>query len=243
MNAIIFAAGLGSRLRPLTDVTPKPLIEVGGRTMLERTATNLRHAGAQEIVANVHHLGQKIVNYISDNALNIKISDETDMLLDTGGGMLQALKMLPQDQPVIVHNADIATDLDLAAMLRAHIDNGADITLAVSQRETSRVLLFGQEGMRGWLDRRNGQTIPERLDYSALTQMAFSGIHIINPATVLPVLEEYKKHLGTPVFPVVPFYTRNAGRLHILPYSLMPDDRWVDIGKPETLAKARELFG
>lgn len=242
MNAIIFAAGLGSRLRPLTDVTPKPLIEVDGRTMLERTATNLRHAGAKEIVANVHHLGQEIVNYISHNNLNIKISDESDLLLDTGGGMLQALKLLPQDQPIMVHNADIATDLDLEMMLKAHIDGGADITLAVNERETSRVLLFGQSGMRGWLNRISGETIPEGLDYSHFTQRAFSGIHIINPRTVVPLLEAYKKHLGTPVFPIVPFYARNATRLRILPHSLKETDRWVDIGKPETLAKARNLF-
>ncbi len=243
MNAIIFAAGLGSRLRPITDTVPKPLIEVGGCTMLERTARNLRNAGAKQIVANIHHLGEKIVNYIKDNDLNIKISDETRELLDTGGGMLQALQLLGDDEPVIVHNADIATDLDLEEMLRQHKQSGADVTLAVSRRDTSRMLLFKEERMEGWLDRRNGNTLPTGLSPEGCEQLAFSGIHIINPATVLPLLQEHARHISSDVFPIIPFYANNTRNLTIRPYLLKATDRWIDIGKPESLAQAREMFG
>ena len=147
MKALVFAAGLGTRLRPLTDHKPKALVELCGVTMLERVITNIKNCGITDVVVNVHHFGDQIIDFLKnkDNfGINITISDERDLLLDTGGGILKARHLLEGDEAFLVHNADILTDLNLAEMIAYHKANGADVTLLAKQRSTQRYLVFGE---------------------------------------------------------------------------------------------------
>ncbi|MDE6684185.1 MAG: NTP transferase domain-containing protein [Duncaniella sp.] len=148
MKAMIFAAGLGTRLAPLTDTCPKALIQVGDKPMLRRAVERLRDAGVSEIIVNVHHHADMIIDYLAQNdfGIPVKVSDERDALLDTGGGVVKASRMLMGDEPVILYNADIFTDFPITEMLDAHHRSEADVTLLADNRDTSRYLLFDAEG-------------------------------------------------------------------------------------------------
>ena len=148
MKAMIFAAGLGTRLKPLTDNKPKALVEVGGKTMLELVILKLKEAGFNEIVINIHHFGQQIIDYLKANnnfGLTIHISDERDYLLDTGGGIKKATPFLMGNEPFLEHNVDIFSNVDLRQLYENHLKSGATATLLVSQRKTARYLLFNKE--------------------------------------------------------------------------------------------------
>ena len=148
MKAMIFAAGLGTRLRPLTDHMPKALVPVAGKPMLERVILRLKEAGFNEIMVNIHHFGEQIIDFLRahDNfGTEIHISDERGMLLDTGGGIKKARPFLDGQEPFLVHNADILTDIDLAGLYRHHLESDAESTLLVSERKTSRYLLFDDD--------------------------------------------------------------------------------------------------
>ena len=151
---MIFAAGLGTRLRPLTDNKPKALVEVAGKPMLERVILRLKRSGVDEIVVNVHHFGQQIIDflYANDNfGVTIHVSDEREELLDTGGGILKARKWLDGGEPVIVHNADILTDFDLDEMMCQHVASEAVATLLVAERDTARYFVFNDAmRLQGW---------------------------------------------------------------------------------------------
>lgn len=242
MKAMIFAAGLGTRLAPLTDTCPKALIEVGGVPMLRRAIERLRDAGVDEIVVNVHHHAWMIKDYIARNDFGVRVdvSDESDTLLDTGGGVVKAAPMLRGDGPIILYNADIFTDFPIDEMVGVHRASDADVTLLVDDRKTSRYLLFDADGrMAGW---RNVTTGEERTPYdtSVLTscrQLAFGGIHVINPS-VLDSLEAYQRE-GK--FSITPFYIDRCAGLDIRAYTPSAPYRWVDIGRPESLERARRL--
>lgn len=238
MRTMIFAAGLGTRLRPLTDTLPKALVPVGGRPLLAITAARLRAAGPTEAVVNVHHFADQIKDYVRDNDLGmpIKISDESKGLLDTGGGLRQALPLFtPSDQPILIHNVDILSNADLAAFVEHHIH--ADATLMVSERETQRYLLFNDE-MRlvGWTNVSTGEvrTPYENLDLSQCRKLAFAGIHCVSP-TIGAAMESYPEK-----FSITNFYIENCHRLVIRGY-IQPELRLLDVGKQDTLAAA-ELF-
>ena len=157
MKAMVFAAGLGTRLRPLTDHQPKALVNVGGVPMLERVILRLKGAGFDDITVNVHHFGEQIIDFLQTKryaGVTIHISDERDLLLDTGGGILKAKPFLEGNEPFLVHNADIMTDIDLGALYRHHLAHRAEATLVVSQRNTSRYLLFdAQQRLQGWTNK------------------------------------------------------------------------------------------
>ena len=145
MKAMIFAAGLGTRLRPLTDHTPKALVSVAGKPMLERVILRLKEAGFNDITVNIHHFGEQIIEFLranNDFGITIHLSDERDMLLDTGGGIKKARPFLDGNEPFLVHNADILSDINLAELYRHHRESNAEATLLVSQRQTSRYLLL-----------------------------------------------------------------------------------------------------
>ena len=145
MKAMIFAAGLGTRLRPLTDHTPKALVPIAGKTMLERVILRLKDAGFNDITINIHHFGEQIIEFLrthNDFGATIHISDERDRLLDTGGGIKKARPFLDGNEPFLVHNADIICDVDLAELYRHHRESNAEATLLVSERQTSRYLLL-----------------------------------------------------------------------------------------------------
>ena len=202
--AMILAAGVGSRLQPLTDATPKALLPFRGRTMLEQVVSNLKRHGITDLVINIHHHADQIVEFVRNHdhfGMKIVFSDERDRLMDTGGGILKARQFLEGSGPFLVHNVDIFSDLDLTALYDSHLRSGPLATLAVQRRETSRNLLIDEDGrLAGWRDNSSGKTImagegPYRGKVKAtgaivagsakreevLSPVAFSGIHIIDP--------------------------------------------------------------
>jgi len=244
MKGMIFAAGLGTRLHPLTLTRPKALVEVGGETMLGKVIAKLKASGINELVINVHHCSDMIKQYIAQNdsfGLKIDISDESDCLLDTGGGLKKAVPFLLGDTPVVVHNADILTDFSLEEMMTRHEDTGADVTLMVSERESSRHLLFNSDGrMCGWHNNKTGEYKPSGLVSSGLREFAFGGVHILSQKA-LNVLREYAPESN--VFSIVPFYIDKCKELDIRCYEPKGEFSWFDIGRPATLEAARIWAG
>ena len=246
MKALVFAAGLGTRLRPLTNDRPKALVEVGGRTMLEHVITHLASAGVDDITINIHHFGEKIIEFLakkSNFGLNIHISDERDLLLDTGGGLLKARPFLDGDEPFIVHNADVLTDLDLKAMYEFHVAHQALSTILVKPRQTQRYFLFNPEcRLRGWVNKATGETKPSGYVYNPtqVEALAFGCVHVISP-TIFDALEKYSVQKGK-VFSIAPFYAEMCHQYEFYGYQQKEDYKWLDVGKPETLAQAAEMF-
>lgn len=244
MKAMIFAAGLGTRLRPLTNDRPKALVEVGGKTMLERVITKLAEAGFDDITVNIHHFGEKIIEFLELNqnfGLNIHISDERDMLLDTGGGILKAQPFLDGDEPFLVHNADILTDIDLKAMYQRHVESGAMATVLVKDRITSRYFVFDDDyRLQGWINKSTGETRPPAFVHrEGLHELAFGGIHVISPSIFEP-LEEYSR--GQAKFSITPFYVDECYTHLIKGYVQDTPYTWFDVGKPETLKDAELMY-
>ena len=244
MKAMIFAAGLGTRLRPLTNDRPKALVEIGGKTMLERVIIKLAQAGFDDITVNIHHFGDKIIEFLEQNnnfGLNIHISDERDMLLDTGGGILKARTFLAGEEPFLVHNADILTDIDLRAMYQRHIESGAMATVLVKNRQTSRYFVFDDNyRLQGWINKSTGETRPpEFIHREGLHELAFGGIHVISPSIFEP-LEEYSQ--GQAKFSITPFYVDECQTHLIKGYVQDTPYTWLDVGKPETLREAETLI-
>ncbi len=235
---MIFAAGIGSRLKPFTLSHPKALVEVGGVPMLERVILKLKAAGVGHIVVNVHHFADQIITFIKENnnfGCDILVSDERDELLDTGGGLLKAAPLFLPDVPIVLHNADILTDFSIADMAR---DLDCDARLLVSRRSSSRALYFDKDmRMRGWGNLKAGEIKPANLCTDGLNPLAFGGVHIIKPS-VLGALKEYAP---AKVFSIIDFYVHACPTLCIEGYA--PADgtyRWFDVGKPETLEAARK---
>lgn len=244
MNAMIFAAGLGTRLRPLTDTIPKSLIEVGGMTMLDHAINAVIAAGATTVVVNVHHFASMIIAHCQSHTYKAKIiiSDESDMLLDTGGGLAKAIEWFADNDndPVIVHNADILTDINLRMMVDYHRRTHADVTLLTAPRESSRALLFDSaDRMHGWINITTGETRPIGVNPEDFNALPFGGIHVISPET-LHLLKQYSQ--GKTKFSITPFYIDMAGHLDIRSWKQPEGTMWVDIGRHETLALAREKF-
>ena len=241
MKALVFAAGLGTRLRPLTDHQPKALVPVGGVPMLERVILRLKKAGFDDITVNIHHFGQQIVDFLEAKqqfGLHIHISDERDLLLDTGGGILKAKPLLDSGEPFLVHNADIITDIDLNAFYRYHLEHKADATLLVSQRETSRYLLFDTSGrLQGWTNKNTGEVLPAGLDLASgsYTPLAFNGVHVISPT----LYRWMGKEPWTGKFSITPFYVDTCRDAYIQAYQ-PKQMNFYDVGKIETLQKAEK---
>ncbi len=237
MKALIFAAGLGNRLKPLTDTTPKALLPVNGKAMLEHVILKLKEAGFDDITINIHHLGQQIIDFLNENKnfdANIHISDEREYLLDTGGGIKHASRFLDGDEPFLVHNVDIFSNVDLRELYQKHIESQSLATLLVSQRKTSRYLLFDKENkLCGWRNRETGE-VKSYYPYfnpEHYSEYAFSGIHIISPE-IFRWMEEW-----TGKFPIIQFYLSICARTNIQAYNA-PELKLLDVGKPETLAEA-----
>ncbi len=235
---MIFAAGLGTRLKPFTLHHPKALVNVGGEPMLKRVILTLRDAGIRDIVVNVHHFASQIIEYLSENdnfGLNIHISDETGLLLDTGGGIRAAASWLSGDD-FIVHNADILTDFPLPDIINHFYSSHSDATLLADHRDTSRYLLFDTcNMMRGWINIKTGQVRPERLETTGLTPLAFGGVHVISHR-MLDNIKEFAP-ASTP-FSIIDFYISNCETFSFSSFTPVAKYMWHDIGKPESLAEA-----
>lgn len=240
MKAMILAAGLGTRLRPLTNDRPKALVEVAGRTLLEIAIARLREFGVQEIIVNVHHFAGMVMDYLrakNNFGMRIEISEE-DILLDTGGGLKRAAWFFCEEGPAapfILHNVDVISTIDLRRMLEFHKENHALATLAVQQRPSSRYLLFDEQmqlcGRRLVKEQKTEMARPSPY----LQEVAFSGIHVIAPRLLTMMTEDG-------VFSIIQSYLRLAGAgERILSYRA---DRayWRDLGNPESVARASEDF-
>ena len=243
MKAMIFAAGLGSRLKPLTDTMPKALVPVAGCPMLEHVILKLKASGFTEIVINIHHFGEQIIDFLKTNndfGVTIHISDERDRLLDTGGGIRKARLFFENSgEPFLVHNVDILSDMNLKELYDFHMQSGSVATLLASRRTTSRYLLFNTERkLRGWINKDTGQVKPEGFHYdeSLYREYAFSGIHVFSPAVFR--LMEAPRWEGK--FSIMDFYLATCGQTDYSGY-LAEKLELIDIGKPETLARAEEF--
>jgi NDP-sugar pyrophosphorylase family protein len=240
MKAMILAAGLGTRLRPLTDDRPKALVEVAGRTMLEITLTRLRDFGVREVIVNVHHFADMVVDYLKSNdnfGMRIEVSRE-DELLDTGGGLKKAewffqANYNSAEQPFILHNVDVISTIDLGRMVKFHGEHQALATTAVQDRETSRYLLFDDHyQLCGRRAGRDGN--PELVRSSQRTNgLAFSGIHVISPRLFDMITEEG-------AFSIISTYLRLAAQGERVLAFRADEYSWRDLGKPENVAQAAQ---
>lgn len=237
MKAMVFAAGLGTRLQPLTNNIPKALVEVDGKPLLYYAILKLKTAGFKSIVVNVHHFAPSIVKYLSDNenfGIEIKISDETNNLLDTGGGLFNARDFLRTKEPFLVYNVDVLSDVNLQDLINAHLKSGAIATMAVMDRKTSRYLLFDDEdNLCGWRNKNEGKEITTR-DCSNPKEMAFSGIQVLSP----DVFSIYKP--SAEKFPILDMYLNLSEKLEVKAFD-HSNTLWFDLGKIPELDKAGEL--
>lgn len=241
MKAMIFAAGLGTRLRPLTNDLPKALIKIKDVTLLELTIKKLNYYGFNEIIINIHHWADKIIDFLQVNknfGLNIVISDESDLLLDTGGGLKKTAWFFNDNQPFLIHNVDIISDINLKELYQNHLKSSALVTLAVSKRQTSRYFLFDKENnLAGW---QNLKTNEEKISTknketkNQLTPLAFSGIQVINPQ-VFSFMPEEK------IFSITDFYLTLAEN-HQIKYFDHTGSNWLDVGKLENIKTAEEMM-
>ncbi|MCD4773657.1 MAG: nucleotidyltransferase family protein [Bacteroidales bacterium] len=184
MNAMIFAAGMGTRLMPLTKNKPKALIEVQGVTLIERAIKKLVSSGFDRIIINVHHHANQLIDFLNNNNFDadINISDESDKLLDTGGGLKKAERFFDKNEALLVYNVDVISDIDLRKIYNFHNSSGAIATLAVRNRKTSRYLLFDKKNdLFGWENIKTGEEKIIRKVEGEFSRLAFSGIHIISP--------------------------------------------------------------
>lgn len=243
MKAMIFAAGMGTRLRPLTNSIPKALVSVAGKPMLERVILKLKDAGFQDIVINIHHFGEQIIDFVHSNdsfGVNIYISDEQGKLLDTGGGIQKARPFLESNAPFLIHNADVLTDLDLHAFYQHHLSSKVDATLLTNHRDTSRYLLMNVDNrLCGWTNFSTGEVLPPDLDYSQdkYQLQAFGCVHVLS-SSIFHYMEG-ERWRGK--FSIIPFYIDICREAHIQGYPV-DSGHWFDIGKPETLAKAEAYY-
>jgi NDP-sugar pyrophosphorylase family protein len=238
-QAMIFAAGLGTRLKPLTDTMPKALVKVGGQPLLWHVVQKLKAAGYERIVVNVHHFAQQIVDYLAANdnfGLDIRISDETAGLLETGGGIKKALPLFDPEWPILIHNVDILSNVrlerlyDLAASTAAS-DAAIDALLLVSDRKTKRYLQFDDEmRLTGWKNIETGE-----VKGCEGRSLAFSGIHMLGPNT-FPLFDEMPDRFG-----IIDFYLKFCQQYVFLGNEKM-DLRLLDVGKLDTLEQAEQFL-
>ncbi len=240
MKAMIFAAGLGTRLKPITDTLPKALVPIAGKTLLEHVVTKLANAGFNELIINVHHHAEMIYSFLEEKknfGLRIEISDEREMLLDTGGGIRKAARFFDDGKPFLVHNVDIISDVNLKELYQRHCESDDLATLLVKHRDTARYLLFNhQMKMKGWTNIKTGEVKSpiENLQVKNYDKLAFSGIHVISPE-IFPYMANYPTK-----FPIMDFYIGSCGKINI--GGVVNDEQKViDVGKIESLAQAEEL--
>lgn len=235
MKAMILAAGLGTRLKPFTENHPKALLPVNGKSLLQRNVEYLHSFGINNIIVNVHHFAEQIITAIKENngwGCNVVVSDETNEVLETGGGLKKAAHYFKDSsEPFVLMNADILTDLDITAMKIKYDNSNVLATLAVTNRQTSRYLLFNENNILcGWLNDKTGEQKGKTGN-----KKAFSGIHIISPKIFDHMIEKGK-------FSMIDLYLRLAAAGHQINCYDHSNGKLLDVGKPESLAIAEEIF-
>lgn len=238
MKAMVFAAGLGTRLKPFTDHIPKALVSVAGKPMIQHTINYLINNGIGEVVINVHHFANQITGFLEENknfGIDIKISDETEQLLDTGGGLSKASWFFDDGNPFLVLNVDILTNINISAFLQYHQQYNPVATLAVSNRETSRKFVFNSHNqLCGWRDHKTGRKIVSRPFGEGSRELAFSGLHIIDPRIFNYLKKDAK-------FSIIDTYMEISQKQNILAFE-HESDFWVDMGNPAALKKGSDLI-
>lgn len=237
---MIFAAGIGTRLKPITDSMPKALVKVGGQPLIYHVIMKLRAAGFERVVVNVHHFADQIITYLAENdnfGLDIRISDERERLLETGGGIKKALALFDAGSQILIHNVDILSNVDLSAFYEVAGDN--DATLLVSRRKTKRYLLFDETvRLRGWTNVETGEVIMDcergAIRRDELDMLAFSGIHVVSPS-VFSCFEEMPERFG-----IMEFYLKWCGKFRFQGY-LKDDLKMIDVGKLDMLDQAEKF--
>lgn len=246
MQAMIFAAGMGTRLKPITDNMPKALVPVGGEPLIKHVVKRLQAAGVQKMVVNVHHFADMLCAYLEENknfGTDISISDERQMLLDTGGGLKHAARFFMPSEPILIHNVDILSNASLEKLYAmARQDNGEghlpEAVLLVSERETSRYLLFDNDmHLVGWLNKNTGEVKSPYLNLQVenCKQLAFSGIHVFNP-TLFGAMETFGER-----FSIIDFYLQVCAH-HVIKGVIQPDLKLLDVGKLNSLEAAEHFF-
>ena len=234
---MIFSAGLGTRFKPWTDTHPKALATINGKSLLQRNVEYLQEHGITDVVVNVHHFASQVIYAINHNngwGSNIVISDETDMLLETGGGMLKAKSLLESDESFVTLNVDILTDLDITKLIAFHKKENALIAFGITDRKTSRYFLFDSDNrLCGW---RNSQSLEEKIAIAKenLHQMAYSCVSVFDQNVFTYIKQEGKFSVTEPYLSLAPDHL-------ILGYD-HSGDRFVDVGKPDSVAFAEKLF-
>lgn len=236
MKAMIFAAGLGTRLKPFTDNHPKALAVVNGKPLLQRNIEYLKSFGIEEIVINVHHFADQIIEFLEENnyfGIEITISDETDQVLETGGGLVKAKANFEED--FLVMNVDILTDLNLADFIKAHQENKALVTLAVSDRNSSRKLFFNKQNeLKGWRNLKTKEEIKAIDSLDNCKDLAFSGIHVISPSLFDKITEKGK-------FSIMKVYMDLMQTESIIGFD-HSGGILIDVGRPESVLEAEQYF-
>ena len=245
MQAMLFAAGKGTRLKPLTDTMPKAMVRVGGQPLVKCVIDKLKASGTDRIVVNVHHFASQITNYLKENdnfEMDIRISDETDHLLDTGGGIKKAAPLFDLDAPILIHNVDILSNLDLKQFysLATAEENGnkVDAVLLVSERKTQRYFLFDDEmQLVGWTNLATGEVKSPypNLEVKSYRMFAFAGIHVFSPR-LFSMMKQWPDE-----FSIVDFYLAACATHRIVGYA-KKDLKLLDIGKLDTLKSAEEFL-
>ena len=233
---MIFAAGLGTRLKPFTNNHPKALAVVNGKPLLQRNIEYLKSFGIDEIVINVHHFADQIIEFLEENnyfGIEIIISDETDQVLETGGGLVKAKANFEED--FLVMNVDILTDLNLAEFIKAHRENKALVTLAVSDRNSSRKLFFNEKNeLKGWRNLKTEEEIKAVDSLDNCKDLAFSGIHVISPALFDKITEKGK-------FSIMKVYMDLMQTESIIGFD-HSGGILIDVGRPESVLEAENYF-
>ena len=239
MKALLFAAGLGTRLQEYTQNRPKALVHLAGKPLLYHAVEHLKSFGITDITINVFHFAEQVISFVRENnsfGINIHISDERDQLLDTGGGLKKASAFLKGEEPILIYNVDVISNLDLDLLLNYHQEQKALATLVVRSRETSLYLMFDQNlQLAGWKNFSSGETrISCENSFEIARPLAFSGIHLIEPKLLDIITEEGK-------FPIMDLYLRLA-KDHVIKGFIDQSDLWMDLGKPDQLKQAEEHF-
>ena len=234
MNAMIFAAGLGTRLQPLTNDKPKALVEFKGKPLLWYAMQNVINAGAERVVVNVHHFAQQVIEYINSNQWNaeVLISNESDLLLDTGGGLVKAKSRFIPNKPIIIQNADILISTNVKKCISSHLNSGNDATLMVKNRNTSRYLLFNNDyRLIGW-ENVNSNEIIKVNEESIHHKLGFCGVHVVQPSLIEEMGESRP-------FSIIKAYLNLADRYKIAGYQIADSDKWFDVGTVDKLNEAK----
>jgi NDP-sugar pyrophosphorylase family protein len=236
VKAILLAAGLGTRLFPLTKDKPKALIEVHGKPLIQHQLEKLKKAGFNKVLINIHHFGEQVLTFLEEHqnfGIDLHISDERNQLLDTGGALRKAIDFFAGTEPVLIHNVDVLTNIPLEAMLNTHKLTGALATLAIRKRESARYLLFDEHNqLRAWENAKTGEK-KGNWHNPDLVRTAFSGIHILSPEAIRLFPDDDK-------FSVIDFYLSISEKHSIIGY-YHDYSIWLDVGNPESLAQAEKL--